>query len=255
MTANLRGEPIRLPSKIWTALDYAVTVTSHWTSDGRVYLNFLDPYCSVVESAFRVIWTSVDEPGQRGFSGYFVEEEQVDRLLEAFEKSPGAARLIGKKLAIAYRHDSRMPEPLRNLTCLLLSGDKAFTRPRAVKPDLKHRDFLLAGLTDEIGRRFNIALGSNEALLAESSGRPFTSSALVAAALSACGIRITIEKAAKLAYRNASWVRTAQAPDNFLHPLMAAWGTTERANQLPSMDVSKKNALLDKAATWLRKNI
>lgn len=253
--ARASEEPIKLPPKIWTALDYAVTVTAHWTSDGRVYLDFLDPYCSVVESAFRAILTSVDGPGQIGFLGYFVEEEQVDRLLEAFEKSPGAAQLIGKKLAMAYYYDNRMPEPLRSLTYRLLSGQQAFTRPKAVKPDLKHRDFLLAGLTDEIGRRFNIALGRNEALLGESSGRPFTSSALVAAALNACGNRVTIELAAKLAYRNTSVVRTAQPPDNFLRPLMAAWGTTEHANPLPSMDVSKKNALLDKAAIWLRKNI
>jgi hypothetical protein len=111
--ARASEEPIKLPPKIWTALDYAVTVTAHWTSDGRVYLDFLDPYCSVVESAFRAILTSVDGPGQIGFLGYFVEEEQVDRLLEAFEKSPGAAQLIGKKLAMAYYYDNRMPEPLR----------------------------------------------------------------------------------------------------------------------------------------------
>jgi hypothetical protein len=255
MTASPRGKPIRLSTKIRAALDYAVTVTAYWTRDGRVYLDFLDPYCSVVEAAFQAILTSADGPGPIKFSGYIVDEKQVELLLEAFEQSPGAARLIGQKLATAYHFDNSMPEALRRLTYLLLSGKKAFTKPKAVKPNLQHRDYLIAGLAEEIEKRFDIPLGSNEALLAESNGRPITASALVAAALTACGLRITIELVTKLAYRNILLVRAARAPDNFLHPLMAAWGTTEYANPLPSMDVSKKNALLDKAAIWLRKNI
>jgi hypothetical protein len=248
-------ELVRLPSKIWAALDYAVTVTSYWTSDGRVFANLLDPDFAVVEAAFQAILTSVEGPGPIRFSGYFVEEAEVDRLLEAFEKSPGAARLIGDKLAMAYFFENRMPQELRRLTYLLISGKKAFTKAKAVKPSLSHRDRLLAGLANELEKRFKIPVGSNDTVLGKNSGRPYTSSALVAAALNACGVPITIDLATKRAYKNISLVRDAPLPDIFLHPLMAAWSEYASDNPLPSMDVRKKNALLDRAVIWLSKNI
>lgn len=248
-------KPVRLPSKIWAALDYAVTVTSYWTCNGRVFADLLDPDCAVVEAAFQAILTSVEGPGPVGFSGYFVEEADVDRLLEAFEKSPGAARLIGNKLAMAYFFENRMPQELRRLTFLLISGEKAFTKAKAVKPHLLHRDLLLAGLANEMEKRFKIPVGSNDTVLGKNSNRPYTSSALAAAALNACGVHITIELATKRAYKRISSVRNAPLPDIFLHPVMAAWSEYASDRPLPSMDVPKKNALLDNAAIWLSKNI
>jgi hypothetical protein len=249
------GKLVTLPSKIRAALDYAVTVTSFWTSEGRVFANLLDEDYAVVEAAFKAILTSVDGPGPIGFSGYFVDEADVDRLLEAFENSPGAARLIGEKLATAYFFENRMPQELRRLTCLLISDKKAFTKAKPVKPSLSHRDRLLAGLANEIEKRFKIPVGSNDTVLGKNSGRPYTSSALVAAALNACGVPITIDLATKLAYKNISLARNAPLPDIFLYPLMAAWPEYVCDIPLPSMDVRKKNALLDKAAVWLSKNI
>ncbi len=246
---------IRLRPRDWRALDYAVTVTDRWTEKGKVLIDCLNPDWNAINKAFEVLWVANSDSGESEFRGYFVREENVEKILDAFENSPSAARLVGERLASAYASRNELPRGLRRLSYLLLSGDKVFPRKKAVKPSLHHRDFLLAALADYLNTEMKLPLGSNEATLEEVGSRPVTASAVVAAAMNACGVHIDIKLATRIVYRDIASIRASGPMEHVTQPLLAAWSGQSWETSLPSQDQARKVNLLAEAALWLRSRL
>ena len=242
---------IRLQPRDWQALGYAVTVTDRWTEKGKVLIESLNPDWNAINKAFEVLWVANSDSGKSEFRGYFVREEDVDKVLEAFESSPSAARLVGERLASAYAFGNELPLGLRRLSYLLLCGDKVFPKKKPVKPSLQHRDFLLAALADYINTEIKLPLGSNEATLEEVGSRPVTASAVVAAAMNVCGVHIDIKLATRIVYRDIESIRAAGPMEHVTQPLLAAWSGQSGETPLPSQDQARKVNLLAEAALWL----
>lgn len=247
---------LRLPPKVWSALEYAICIANLWIEDAKVQIDLLEEEVFTLQEKFIPIFE------QRGWQvspellGFDVLEEDCDTILKQFRDSPKLAKVIAESLALNVFRGYPVPKGLRPLAYYILSGQGTLTRPKPVKPTLAHRDFLLVALAKRVKRDTGIPLGASEAALLRGKSIPICGATIAAAAFHAFGVQINAPQAAKIVYEKGKIAEDSRISErvvnmNFGTPGVNALAGLPPAFSLRKADISLLQNEFERALIWL----
>jgi hypothetical protein len=256
MSASRKSE-LCLSPKVWSALEYAICLSSCWISEGKVHIRILEHDVFDAYEMFQPVYEQRGRKAEKKLRGFDVEPEDCVELLEQFRNSPKVAKIIAENLAYNVLMGYPVPDGLRALSYQILSGEGKLPRPKAVKPTLTHRNTLLVGLAKRISTDAEIPLGSSEAVLSGGGAKPICGAIIAAAALHAFGVHINAPQASKIVYNKGNLV-----DDSYLFkrifsltsgsPVVNALAEITPAATLRSVGISKLQKEMESAINWLK---
>jgi hypothetical protein len=249
-------QKLRLPPKVWSALEYAICVSNCWISDGRVQIDLLEKDVFALQEKFLPVYERRGGRAEEKLLGFDVRAEDCSTIREQFRDTPRLAKIIAENLAINVLYGYPVPEGLRTIAYYILSGSGTITRPKAVKPSLTHRDTLLVALAKRVKQDADIPLGIGEVKPLSGEFKPICGATIVAAAFHAFGVHINVAQAAKIVYEKGKLVENDRISDrilnmNFGAPEFNALAAIPTAVALRKVDMSALQNEFESAVRWL----
>lgn len=200
-------------------LNYALCVGKRWINEREVYIKHLDPDRTRIDQLFASNWHKGGNTSKMQFLGHDLAIEDTEEVLGIFNRSPLMAAEIAQCIAENIMKGWPVPEGLRGLALLLVTGRTVLTKPKPTKPSLTHRNTLLVGLAKRISDDCGIPLATSV-----TASNIICGSAIAAAAFYAFGISISVHQASKIVYGNKRLVTSVMLNGPIFAPSKIAVG-------------------------------